>query len=183
MAIETQVYIAASLDGFIAREDGSLDWLNVSDPEEGRQLMAEFEALLSEVDCLIMGRKTLETVVQFERWPYGDLPVFVLSTRLTAPPEIPGSRISVRNCRPGALLDELESEGFERAYIDGGVTIQRFLEDGMIDRMTIAVVPVLLGQGRPLFRKMDREIALRLVETTSYPSGIVKSTYVARVEA
>jgi dihydrofolate reductase len=178
MSIETQIYVAVSLDGFIARHDGSVDWLDISDPEEREQLSAEFETLLAEVDCLVMGRKTFEAVLQFDKWPFGTLPVYVLSAGLAEPPEIPGSHIILRNSAPGDLLDELENEGFERVYVDGGATIRRFLEEGLIDRMTITTLPIVLGDGRPLFAPMDRETPLRLVETKAYPSGLVKNTYV-----
>jgi dihydrofolate reductase len=151
MSSEVIVYIAASLDGYIARSDGSIDWLDIADPEEAERSMSDFAELLNSVDCLVMGRKTFDTVKQFSPWPYGALPIVVLSTTLSEAPQIEGASIRIRAARPADLLRDLESEGFARIYVDGGATIHGFLREGLIDRITVATVPVLLGSGRPLF--------------------------------
>ena len=183
MASEVIIYIAASLDGFIARSDGSIDWLDIAGPEEAERSMSDFLALLESVDCLVMGRKTFDTVKQFSPWPYGTLPVIVLSTTLSAPPQIEGTNIQIRSARPTDLIRDLESEGFTKIYVDGGATIHGFLREGLIDRMTIATVPVLLGSGRPLFPDMRHELKLNLESSIVLDSGIVKTAYRCQQEA
>jgi dihydrofolate reductase len=183
VSAEVIVYIAASLDGFIARSDGSIDWLDIAGPEEAEQSMSDFRALLASVDCLVMGRKTFDTVEGFGHWPYGALPVIVLSSTLRSPPQIEGATIRVRAARPTDLVRELESEGFRRIYVDGGVTIHGFLREGLVDRLTVATVPILLGSGRPLFPEKGNESRFALESSIALDSGIVKSTYVRRQEA
>ena len=183
MGAEVIVYVAASLDGFIARSDGSIDWLDVAGPVEAEQSMSDFLKLLDSVDCLVMGRKTFDTVKGFSPWPYGALPVIVLSSTLSSPPEIEGATISIRAGRPSDVLRDLQSDGFERVYVDGGATIHGFLREDLVDRITVATVPVLLGSGRPLFPQMDHELKLRLESSVRFDSGIVKSTYVCAREA
>ncbi len=145
--------------------------------------MSDFVELLNNVDCLVMGRKTFDTVKQFSPWPYGALPIVVLSTTLSEAPQIEGADIRIRSARPADLLRELESEGLSRIYIDGGATIHGFLREGLIDRMTVATVPVLLGSGRPLFPETGHESKLKLESSVALESGIVKSAYRRRPEA
>jgi dihydrofolate reductase len=139
--------------------------------------MSDFLALLDSVDCLLMGRKTFDTVREFNPWPYASLPVFVLSSTLSGPLGVEGANVSVRHGEPIDLLRRLEQEGFRRVYIDGGTTIHGFLREGLIDRITIATVPVILGRGRPLFPAMDNELKFKLESCVVLDSGIVKSTY------
>lgn len=183
MRSEVIVYVAASLDGYIARPDGTIDWLDVSGPEEAERNMSDFVELLNDVDCLVMGRKTFDTVKQFTPWPYGALPVIVLSTSISEVPWIEGANIRIQSGHPADLLRELESEGLARVYIDGGETIHGFLRAGLVDRMTVATVPILLGSGRPLFPAMGLELKFQLESSVSLKSGIVKSTYRRRQEA
>ena len=176
--MRTSVYIATSLDGFIARGDGSLDWLpggDGADVEGGEDY--GYQAFLRTVDVLVMGRRTFETVLGFGDWPYGDLPVAVLAS---PPPRIPeglAATVFALAGTPGDVLRALEARGLEHAYIDGGVTIQRFLRAGCIDALTITRVPVLLGQGRPLFGALPGDVPLRHVETRAYDNGLVQSRY------
>lgn len=177
MSSEVIVYVAASLDGFIARSDGSIDWLDIAGPEEAERSMSDFVVLLNSVDCLVMGRKTFDTVKQFSPWPYGALPIVVLSTTLSEVPPIEGANIRIRSARPADLLRELEHEGLARIYVDGGATIHGFLREGLIDRITVATVPVVLGSGRPLFPETGLELKLKLESSVVLESGIVKSAY------
>ena len=183
MSSEVIVYIAASLDGYIARSDGSIDWLDIAGPEEAERSMSDFIELLNSVDCLVMGRKTFDTVKQFSPWPYGALPIVVLSTTLSEAPQIEGANIRIRSARPADLLRDLESEGLTRIYVDGGATIHGFLREGLIDHITVATVPVLLGSGRPLFPETGCELKLKLESSVALESGIVKSAYRRQPEA
>jgi dihydrofolate reductase len=128
------------------------------------------------VDALVIGRKTYETVLAFDNWPYGDKPVFVLSTH---PPAIApeGAVVEWLSGEPAGIASQLEARGFEHIYVDGGITIQRFLRAGLIQRITITRVPVLIGAGIPLFGHLSRDIVLKHVTTRSYASGMISSEY------
>lgn len=169
------VYIAVSLDGFIARRDGSLDWLPGADGSaEGEDY--GFGAFMETVDALVMGRRTYEKVLTFGEWPYR-VPVVVLSSQ---PPEGPASQrpgVEWMSCPPGEVIERLSARGAELLYIDGGVTIQRFLDAGLIDRLILTRVPVLIGNGIPLFGPLRKDIPLRHVETRSFATGLVQSVY------
>jgi dihydrofolate reductase len=171
--MKASVFIATSLDGFIARPDGSLDWLppNGGEPHGYAEFMAT-------VDALVIGRKTFETVLTFDEWPYGTKPVVVLSSKpadLAAPP---GAVCDMMAGTPDEVVARLTRRGMKHLYIDGGVTIQRFLEAGLIQRLILTRVPVLLGRGIPLFGSLARDIRLEHVATKSFPSGLVQSEYV-----
>ena len=169
--MKASVFIGTSLDGFIARPDGRLDFL----PEGGGEPHG-YDEFIASVDALIIGRHTYETVLGFAEWPYGGKPVFVVSTRAirAAPPEAVVERLSGE---PAAIVAELDGRGVRHAYVDGGVTIQRFLRAGLIQRLIITRVPVLIGAGIPLFGSLDADIRLRHVVTKQYASGLVQSEY------
>ena len=177
--MKATVYIATSLDGFIARADGSLDWLPGADGSGSGSGDGEdygYAAFMESIDTLVMGRNTYETVLGFGDWPYR-VPVVVLSSRpLEVPAELRG-RVDVLSGAPGEIVAQLAARGTESLYIDGGVTIQRFLEAGLIQRLIVTRVPVLIGSGLPLFGPLQKDIPLRHVETRSFPSGLVQSVY------
>ena len=179
------VFIGTSVDGFIARADGSFDFLPEAPEEHG------YEAFFASVDALVIGRGTFETVMAFPTWPYGEKRVIVLSSRpldfskiqggvsgggRVAPPGSP--RVEQMAGDPSDIVAKLHAQGVKHAYIDGGDTIQRFLRARLIQRLVITRVPVLIGSGRPLFGVVDADIKLRHVSTRSYPSGLVTSEYV-----
>ncbi|HEV8132688.1 MAG TPA: dihydrofolate reductase family protein [Acidobacteriota bacterium] len=169
--ITCSVFIATSVDGFIAREDDSLDFLPPGGGEEHG-----YTAFISSVDAVVMGRRTFEKVLTFDKWPFTK-PVVVLSSR---PPraKLPnGAVIKFMSGEPRAVVARLAERGMRHLYVDGGVTIQRFLEAGLIGRMTITRVPVLIGRGIPLFGQLSRDIRLEHVATRTYPSGLVTSEY------
>jgi dihydrofolate reductase len=170
--VKASVFIATSLDGFIARANGDLDWLPPGGGEEHG-----YDAFMATVDALVIGRKTFETVLTFETWPYGEKPVYVLSTRTLAPAP-PGAVVERMSGDPAEIVSQLAGRGVQHAYVDGGITIQRFLQAGLIQRLTITRIPVLLGAGIPLFGPLQRDIALRHVGTRQYASGLVQSEYV-----
>jgi len=170
--MKSSVFIATSIDGFIAREDGSLDWL----PEGGGEPHG-YDEFIATVDALVIGRKTFETVLTFDMWPYGSKSVFVLSSRPAEviPPE--GAVCEAMTGTPNEIVTSLAQRGLNHLYIDGGVTIQGFLAAGLIQRMTITRIPVLLGSGIPLFGYLPQDIRLKHIATRSYPSGMVQSQY------
>lgn len=177
MRAKASVFIATSLDGFISRPDGSIDWLekvNATIPE-GED--CGYKAFMESVDVLVMGRNTFEQVVAFDPWPYGDKPVVVLSSKpLTLPAKCP-PQVTTSSETPEALVERLSSEGIQHLYVDGGVTIQRFLRAGLINAITVTLIPVLLGEGKPLFAALGRDQALVLKKCNAYPFGLVQVTY------
>lgn len=177
--MQASVYIATSLDGFIARPDGSLDWLPGADGgNDGTDDDEDYGygAFMASVDVLVMGRNTFETVLTFGDWSY-DVPVVVLSSRSLTIPTAIGDVVEQMSGPPDQVVAQLEQRGAKHLYIDGGTTIQRFLDAGLITRLIITRVPVLLGSGIPLFGPLQRDIALRHIETRSYASGLVQSHY------
>ena len=170
--MKASVFIGTSLDGFIARANGELDFL----PPGGGEPHG-YDEFVATVDALLIGRKTFDTVLAFDKWPYGEKPVFVLSTRPLdhTPPEAVVERMSGA---PAEIVSQLAARGIQHIYVDGGVTIQRFLQAGLIQRLIITRVPVLIGAGIPLFGPVERDIMLRHVRTRQYASGLVQSEYV-----
>jgi dihydrofolate reductase len=170
--VNASVFIATSLDGFIARANGNLDWL----PAGGGEPHG-YDEFIATVDALVIGRKTYETVLAFDTWPYGEKPVFVLSTRAlaTAPSGAVVERMSGDSAE---IASRLAARGIGHIYVDGGITIQRFLQAGLIQRLIITRIPVLLGAGIPLFGDLSRDIRLRHVATRQFAGGLVQSEYV-----
>ncbi len=171
--MNASVFIATSLDGFIARANGELDWLPPGGGEEHG-----YDAFMATVDALVIGRKTFETVMTFATWPYGEKPVFVLSSRPLHVPAPPGAVVERMSGAPREIVSQLANRGVRNIYVDGGITIQRFLQAGLIQRLIITRIPVLLGDGIPLFGALRGDIALRHVATRQYSSGLVQSEYV-----
>ncbi|MDA0240108.1 MAG: dihydrofolate reductase family protein [Proteobacteria bacterium] len=171
--MKSSVYIAVSLDGYIAREDGAVDWLEgVESPGEGEYY--GYYAFMDSIDCLVMGRKSYDKVASFGDWPYGDNRVVVLTNRPFDPPI---DTVESMGGTPAEISEYLAADGAEHLYIDGRETITAFLEAGLIDEMIIIRLPILLGSGLPLFGRIGREIALRHVDTKSYRNGLTQSCY------
>lgn len=177
MALRCSVFIATSLDGFISRENGDLDWLDEANKNVPKEEDCGYSAFIASVDCLVMGRNTFEKVLSFGHWPYGDLRVAVLTSNALDVPENLIGKLEVLNLSPSALAKHLNTRGVKRAYVDGGETIRRFLNAGLIDDLTITVVPILLGKGRPLFQGLSQSKTLSLVSVKSYNFGFVQSVY------
>ena len=169
--MKASVFVGTSLDGFIARANGDLDFL-----EAGGGGPHGYDEFIATVDALVIGRKTFETVLTFGSWPYGNKPVFVLSTRPLAPTP-PGAMVERMSGAPADIVSQLAARGIGHMYVDGGITIQRFLEAGLIHRLIITRVPVLIGGGIPLFGAVPRDIPLKHVATRHYASGLVQSEY------
>ena len=168
-------YIAASLDGFIAREDGGLDWLPAASP--GSDEDYGYAAFMETVDFLVMGRHTYEQVLTFNTWPYGDKPVVVLSSRPVPVSEFPGAMVEQMVGTPADITAALSLRGARHLYIDGGRTIQLFLAAGMLQELIITRIPVLLGRGIPLFGSVPHDIRLQHVEMRAFADGLVQNRY------
>jgi dihydrofolate reductase len=166
------VFIGTSLDGFIARANGDLDFL----PPGGGEPHG-YDEFMATVDALVIGRKTFDTVLSFDAWPYGEKPVFVLSTRTLATVPL-GAVVERMSGDPAEIVSQLAARGVRHIYVDGGITIQRFLQAGLIQRLIITRVPVIIGAGIPLFGAIPRDILLGHVGTRQYASGLVQSEYV-----
>lgn len=167
------MYIAASLDGYIARTDGSIDWLmSIPDPEPSTYGYDEF---MAKIDALVMGRNTFDFVKTVKPWPYS-VPVFVLTTSLTQN-DIKIKDVFTINRKPPGIVKELNSRGFNNLYIDGGKTIQGFLAFDLIDEMTITTIPIILGSGISLFGNLTKDINFEHVGTKIHKNGLVESTY------
>lgn len=165
-------FIGTSVDGFIARINGELDFL----PADGGEPHG-YPEFFASIDALVIGRKTFETVLGFSTWPYGKKPVIVLSSRPLDFSGIPDANVEQMSGSPAEIVAKLAERGFRHVYIDGGITIQEFLRAGQIQRLVITRVPVLIGQGIPLFGTLPQDVKLRHVETKSYATGLVKTEY------
>jgi dihydrofolate reductase len=170
--MKLSVFIGTSLDGFIARPDGALDFL----PEGGGEPHG-YNEFIATVDAIVIGRKTFETVLAMTPWPYGDKRVVVLSSKPIDFASVRGGKVEQMSGSPEEIVSKLAATGARHAYIDGGITIQRFLRAGLIQHITITRVPVLIGEGIPLFASLPNDIRLRHIATKSYASGLVSSEY------
>lgn len=169
--MKASVFVGTSVDGFIARSNGEFDFL----PAGGGEPHG-YDEFMASVDALVIGRNTFETVLTLGAWPYGKKPVFVLSARPLAPAPA-GAVVERMSGDPADIVSRLSARGIRHAYVDGGITVQRFLGAGLIQRLIITRVPVLIGSGIPLFGATPRDIHLEHVATRQYASGLVQSEY------
>ena len=170
--MKASVFIATSLDGFIARADGGLDWL----PADGGEPHG-YDEIIATVDAIVIGRKTFETVLGFAAWLYGQKKVIVLSATMADLKAPEGAVCELMAGRPEEIVSRLTQLGMQHLYIDGGVTIQRFLRAGLIQHLVITRIPVLLGSGIPLFGPLAKDIRFEHAWTRWFPSGMVQSEY------
>ena len=171
------VYIATSLDGFIATIDGGIDWLNdIPNPDQSDYGFAEF---MNGIDALVMGRNTFEKVLSFGMWPY-EKPVFVASGSLSSLPSSVEGKAFLLKGTPKDMITTLNEKGYKNLYIDGGAVIQSFLNEDLIDELIVTTVPVLLGGGIPLFGSLPRQSKLKLIGSEVLLNQLVKTHY--RVE-
>jgi dihydrofolate reductase len=166
------VFIGTSVDGFIARKNNDLDFL----PEGGGEPHG-YNEFIASVDAIVIGRKTFEKVLSFATWPYGEKRVVVLSSQRLDLSLVHGGVVEQMTGPPTEIVAQLAARGVHHLYVDGGVTIQRFLRVGAIQRLIITRVPVLIGEGIPLFGTLAHDIRLRHIATRHYPSGLVQSEY------
>ena len=178
------IHMAASLDGFIARKDGRVDWLETSDEFEGGDTLApEFvEEFLKTIDCYVMGSRTYETALAFEArgfgWTYGDKPTFVLTTR-----DLPKTRETVEFCSGdlAQLVNKRLRPSFGSIwFVGGGAVSGECLRLGLADEVRYSIVPILIGEGISFFEKLGRDVALHLAEVKAYKNGMVELRYEVR---
>jgi dihydrofolate reductase len=168
--MQCSVFIAASLDGFIARPDGGIDWLaRVERPGEDYG----YQKFHDSIDTLIVGRKTYETALGFPSWPYGGKRCIVLTHGAREAPH--DEEFFAGD--PATLVARLTAEGMRRAYVDGGSVIQQFLTAGLVTDLTLSIIPVLLGEGVRLFGATGRDLPLRLAGSRTFDSGLVQLEY------
>jgi dihydrofolate reductase len=170
--MKMSVFVGTSLDGFIARRNGSFDFL----PEGGGEPHGYAEFMAS-VDTLVIGRNTFEVVLALKEWPYGQKRVVVLSRQPVDLSGVRAGRVEHMSGTPAEIAAQLATSGAQHVYVDGGITVQEFLRAGLIKSLIITRVPVLIGEGIPLFGSLPRDVRLRHVETRQYASGMVRSEY------
>jgi dihydrofolate reductase len=172
------VYIAASIDGYIATSDDGVDWLHEEpNPDNDDYGYTEF---IKTIDALVMGRNTFEKVLTFGEWPY-QKKVFVLSTLLTQIPEGLEGKVEILSGSLSDVLSEIEDQGFRNLYIDGGKLIQSFLSEDRIDELIVTRIPVLLGSGIPLFGKLGTPLKFKHIDTVVHSNALVQSRYARQV--
>jgi len=182
VTITCSVFVAVSLDGFIARANGDIDWLTNASAASGGEDYG-YREFFDSVDALIIGRNTYAAALGFAEWPYLGKRVVVLSSQSSDVLREPLMDIEILSGSPVDVLHRLSDAGAAHVYVDGGRTIQGFLKAGLIRDMTITRIPILLGAGIPLFGPLDRDIQVRHLGTKTYPSGFVQSKYEVAVSA
>ncbi|MGB0899832.1 MAG: dihydrofolate reductase family protein [Psychrobium sp.] len=174
------VFIATSLDGYIADKNNEVDWLHLLPPADDTYM--NFEQHMSNIDALVMGRNTYELVAGFDgEWPYSK-PVFVLSNTINNVADKCRDKVTVISGEPDIVVERLRKLGYKNLYIDGGVTIQNFLQHDLIDEMIITIIPVLLGGGIPLFGVLDESIMFKGVASHCDSAGVMQQHFVRRSE-
>lgn len=166
--------VAVSLDGYIADKNGSVDWLSIVPTTDETQ--KDFTNFMNTVDCLVIGRNTFEVVKSFGEWIY-DKKVFVVSNSMTSIPNGYEDKIELINGLPSEIVKSIHNKGYNNLYIDGGKTIQNFLEEDLIDEMIISVVPIILGGGKSLFGEMENSKEFQLIDTKVLSDKLVQSHY------
>ena len=174
---KVSVFIATSLDGYIARPNGDVDWLDTANAAVPKGEDCGYGTFIQSVDALVMGRNSYEKVLSFGVWPYGDTPVTVLSRNPIVFPDSVPKTIQHSSETPRELCERLSDLGVGHIYVDGGNTIQRFLTAELIDELTITVIPVLLGDGIPLFGPTTSDVPLTCVAAKAFEFGFVQLTY------
>lgn len=175
--MKASVFIAATLDGYIATPDGDIDFLN-QHPSTNPDEDFGYHAFIDTINAIVMGRKSFEKVLSFDcDWPYMNIPVFVLSRSGITVPSALSEHVQVLNGNAANISKQLRERGFKHLYIDGGQTIQGFLAAGLIQELTLTRIPTLLGKGIPLFSDVPQAIQLMPIHTQQYDNGYVQTRY------
>ncbi len=172
---KNKVFIAISIDGYIADNEGETDWLHsIPNPEMNDMGYTEF---MSSIDAIVMGRNTFEVVKSFDFWPY-QIPVFVLSSSIKEVPNALQGKVQLLKGKVSEIIKEIYSQGYYNLYIDGGATINQFLEADAIDEMTITIIPYILGGGTPLFRPLTHRSKFKCIHTQIFLNQVVQNVFV-----
>jgi dihydrofolate reductase len=161
-----------SVDGFIARNNGAFDFLDAGGTEPHG-----YDEFIKTIDAHVIGRNTYEVVLGFGEWAYGNKRVVVLSSKALDFSAVRGGKVEQMSGDPTQIVERLAATGAKHLYVDGGITVQRFLRAGLVDRLTVTRVPVLIGEGIPLFGSLPADVLLTHIATTTYKGGLVKSEY------
>ena len=177
--VRVSVYIGTSLDGFIAKENGDIGWLD----SVGKKATPDdedfgFSSFLESVDLIVMGRKTFEQVMTFDDWSYKDTKMIVLTSKgVEIPEKLRGTVTTSNTLSPAQLIRELSDQPVNHIYVDGGTVIQDFLSAGLVDEITVTIVPILIGKGKSFSGLLSKDLYLRHLKTTVYGFGFVQSKY------
>ena len=180
MPVSCTAFFAASIDGFVARPDGSIDWLDAAVASAAPTSDLGFASLLASVDGLVMGRVTFEKVLSFGLWPYDELPLHVATRRGVAIPDQLRGTVTASDEQPAALLARLAGEGRRHLYVDGGQLLADFFAADLIDRLIITTIPVMLGSGLRAFGPLPADRAWRHLSTEADSCGFVQQRYERR---
>lgn len=182
--MKCSVFVVTSADGYISTADDRIDWLESAGNTEadmGEHSDMGFSLFINSVDCMVISRKCMERISGFnlppEQWPYGDTRIIVLSDTVKKVPDNLNGRVEIYSGDITELITQLESKGFSHAYVDGGITITAFLNLQLINEITILQAPVLLGEGKPLFGKIAKQIKLVNAHVYHYPNDFIQLKY------
>jgi dihydrofolate reductase len=176
--VKVSVFIGTSLDGFIAREDGDISWLDSANKKATPGEDFGFNSFLESVDLIVMGRKTFEQVITFNDWSYKDTKMIVLTSNDIEIPEKLKKTVTTSNTLSSVqLIKELSDQPINHIYVDGGTVIQDFLSTGLVDEITVTIVPILIGNGKPFSRLLPSDLYLQHLKTTVYDFGFVQNKY------
>jgi dihydrofolate reductase len=176
MDVKCSVFIGTSLDGFIARKNGEIDWLTDDGQADGSEDYG-YKEFFASVDTMVMGRNTYELALTFPEWPYTGKKVMILSSGSPTIPKKLAEDVTVTSGPLPELIQRLLEKGARHVYVDGGKTIQGFLAAGLIHEMTITRLPILIGDGIPLFGPLNHDVKLEHLQTKTYENGFVQTKY------
>jgi len=172
---EGYVFMATTIDGYIARENDEIDFLMKYDPQGEDH---GYDKFIEDKDAIVMGSGSFKTILGFDSWPY-TLPVYVMSKNMkdSEVPEHLKGKVFLSAQTPEDLMNYLADKGLNKLYIDGGKLVSSFIEKGLIKEMTLTILPILLGKGRSLFQSFSKDIDLKLIKNQSFKCGFVQNTY------
>ena len=172
-------YIATSLDGYIARQNGELDWLEREEWADPDGSDYGFKSFMSSLDAMVMGKNTFLKVLEIGQWIYGDLPVYIASSTLLEK-DIPShlaKTVKPVNGTATEIAQRISDMGKKNIYVDGGMILQNFIREGILNELTVTVMPILIGTGIPLFGSLDQDVKVKLLSTVHFKSGVVQNYY------
>jgi dihydrofolate reductase len=176
--VKVSVYIGTSLDGFIAKENGDIGWLDSVNKKATPDEDFGFNSFLESVDLIVMGRKTFEQVITFNDWSYKDTKMIVLTSKdIEIPEKLKGTVTTSNTLSSAQLIKELSDQSVNHIYVDGGAVIQDFLSAGLVDEITVTIVPILIGKGKSFSRLLSKDLYLQHLKTTVYNFGFVQNKY------